>query len=215
MKRGHTGREPGERHAIENGRCSNGRADKDAAHCQPRTDPLDRFPALETPGREPTRSRHSPHMEIDMGRRKEFKTVSNDLLGSFVSRNNDLDGYWALGQFQTYLQSTSEDRLWFDLVPDTGRGSAFPTVLSNTQRAFQGHLTARRLPRSWVRSAMLMVAQRSLSELICTFTVTDDRGKIFASQRTVTARPHDPNRELRRPLRTGGSAAAVTGPNGS
>ena len=67
-------------------------------------------------------------MEIEMGRRKELKGVCNDLLDNFVSRYNDLDGYWALGKFQTYLRSTSEDRLRFHLVADDGSTSAFPTT---------------------------------------------------------------------------------------
>lgn len=133
-----------------------------------------------------------------MGRRKELKSVCNDLLDNFVSRYNNLDGYWALGKFQAHLQSTSERHLSFYLVPDKGSGSAFPTTLSYYRRAFHRHLAVRGIPEVWVLAAVISVEQKSPSELACVLRITDDRGKTFASQTTINARPHDPNRELRR-----------------
>ena len=53
--------------------------------------------------------------ELNMARRKELQGICNDLLDSFVSRYNDLDGYWALGKFQSYLQSNARGKLRFSL----------------------------------------------------------------------------------------------------
>lgn len=144
------------------------------------------------------RSRHPHKMEIEMGRRKELKSVCNDLLDNFVSRYNDLDGYWALGKFQAYLQSTSETRLRFYLVAANGSTSAFPTTLGYYRQALRRHLDVRGIPVAWVSTAVISVEQKSTSELECTLKITDDRGRTFTSQRTINARPHDPNRELRR-----------------
>ena len=40
-----------------------------------------------------------------MARRTELKGTCNDLLSAFVSRNNDLEGYWALGQCSAWLEN--------------------------------------------------------------------------------------------------------------
>ena len=133
-----------------------------------------------------------------MGRRKELRSVCHDLLDSFVSRYNDLDGYWALGKFQAYLQSASEDRLRFDLADDGGGEDAFPTTLSYYRRTLRRHLATREIPTAWVQNAVLVVEQNSPSELACVLKITDDRGKVFQSRKMVAARPHDPHRELRR-----------------
>jgi len=137
-------------------------------------------------------------MEIEMGRRKELKSVCNDLLDNFVSRNNDLNGYWALGKFQAYLRSTSEDHLRFHLVADDGSTSAFPTTLRYYRRALRRHLDVRGIPEVWVSAALISVEQKSSSGLDCILKITDDLGRIFTSQRTLNVRQHDPNLELRR-----------------
>lgn len=36
-----------------------------------------------------------------MPSRRIFKSIAHNLLGSFVSRNHDFNGYWALGQLYT------------------------------------------------------------------------------------------------------------------
>lgn len=133
-----------------------------------------------------------------MGRRKELKSVCHDLLESFVSRNNDLDGYWALGRFQAFLQSARKKQIEFDLTCEGHGETAFPLTLTCYRQAFQRHLRVRTLPRAWVAQAVLAVAQDGPCALLCTFRIVDDRGKTLACRRKVTARTHDPRHEQRR-----------------
>jgi hypothetical protein len=38
-----------------------------------------------------------------MARRKEFKNIANGLICSFVSRNNDVYGYWGIGKLYSHM----------------------------------------------------------------------------------------------------------------
>lgn len=138
-----------------------------------------------------------------MARRKELRSVCNDLCDSFVSRNNDLDGYWALGKFQAHLQASSQARLQIDLVDDTASLRAFPTTQASYTRALYRHLAARGLPDAWVQAAVIRVTRTSPVQLTCAVDLTDDRGRTFASQQTVAAHPHDPTRWSRRAVKHG------------
>ena len=62
-----------------------------------------------------------------MGRQKELEGICNDLLDSFVHRYNDIDGYWALGKFQAFFQTTHEEQLQFYLTREKGKKKCFST----------------------------------------------------------------------------------------
>jgi hypothetical protein len=49
-----------------------------------------------------------------MARRRQFVGICRDVLDSFVSRYNDINGYWALGQFVNILH-TGPPELIFQL----------------------------------------------------------------------------------------------------
>lgn len=38
-----------------------------------------------------------------MGRRKEFKSIVEDVTQFFISRNNDIEGYWGIGKLYFYI----------------------------------------------------------------------------------------------------------------
>ncbi len=133
-----------------------------------------------------------------MARRKELKGVCNDLIDSFASRYNDLDGYWALGKFQAYLQSASVDFLKFDLLQIDGRDAPFPVTLNYYQRAIRRHLAIRKIPKTWVTSAILWVESTSPMELVCALEINDDAGRSYQAQQRVMVQSHDPKRENQR-----------------
>lgn len=131
-----------------------------------------------------------------MARRKELQGICNDLLDSFVSRNNDLNGYWALGKFQTYLQLKALPKLTFLLVGATNEKSPFPQTQKYYRQAFDRHLSIRNMPSSWIRNANLCVRKRSPTELECRLSVTTYLGREFSATARVFARLHDPRNEL-------------------
>jgi hypothetical protein len=51
-----------------------------------------------------------------MSPRKNIKGVALGLLGTFVSRNNDIDGYWDIGVLRLYSEKHHLSTLTFDLL---------------------------------------------------------------------------------------------------
>ena len=142
-----------------------------------------------------------------MARRREMQGICNDLLGSFVSRYNDLGGYWALGFFQIQLQGSVGHELVFDLTGKTGEEnqSPFPMQILYYRRALHRHLELRKMPPCWVKAARIVVRANSPAELDCRIEIAGDLGRTFIARKCVPARPHDPLRE-RCSGRTGGPA---------
>lgn len=50
-----------------------------------------------------------------MARRTEFKGITHSLNGSFVSRNNEFGGYWAMGQLKSFASEKRLTSLTFTL----------------------------------------------------------------------------------------------------
>lgn len=136
--------------------------------------------------------------ELIMGRRKELKGICNDLLDSFVSRYNDIDGFWALGKFQAFLQTTHEEQLQFHLTREKGKESVFQQTLDYYRLSFQRHLKVRNLSDAWIDRAVITVASPSSSQLDCILKIKADNGRVFEAKRLVAVRPHKPGRELQR-----------------
>ena len=133
-----------------------------------------------------------------MGRRKELKGICNDLLDSFVSRYNDIDGYWALGKFQAFLQTKHEEQLQFHLTREMGEESVFQQTLNYYRLSFQRHLKVRNLSSALVDRAVITVVSKSSSHLDCVLKIQTDNGREYEARRAVAVRPHKPERELRR-----------------
>lgn len=154
-----------------------------------------------------------------MARRLEIQGICHDLLESFVSRDHDLNGYWALGKFQSFVsrnhnlnsywvlrmfqsfvRANQNEELIFDLMDAShdDRKSFFPQTSAYYRCAFRRHLQIRNIPSNWVDRGEISVKRATPTELVCTVKVTTDLGRVFASQRIVTARRHNPLFEFRR-----------------
>ncbi|WP_378178258.1 hypothetical protein [Aquimarina sp. SS2-1] len=51
-----------------------------------------------------------------MGKRKLFKNIANGVLGSFVSRNNDVQGYWGIGKLYSLMINKDKYEVEIDLI---------------------------------------------------------------------------------------------------
>lgn len=135
-----------------------------------------------------------------MARRLEIQSICNALLDSFVSRYNDLNGYWALGAFQEFFQANPLNELCFDLMDaaQDEKTSVFLETFTYYRGALQRHLKARNIPSNWVEFGSIKVQRTSPTELVCTINMKTDLGREFGSQRYVLARLHNPMLELQR-----------------
>lgn len=135
-----------------------------------------------------------------MPRRKHFKGISRDVLDSFVSRYNDFDGFWALGQYVNFLQETGEKTLVFNLKDATTMPQK-PEFFKAAQYYWQAILhvmRANKMPDHWLSDAKITFSIEKLNYGSCTLEITSDQDKTFKHQQSVFVRPHNPHEEQRR-----------------
>jgi len=132
--------------------------------------------------------------------------IAAAIAGSFTSRNNDVDGYWALGMLRSYADANNIERLRFDPM----KGHVEPEdalllrVAETYRRMLVRQLITRRIAIDAVVSAEVILsfdrdapATTDGSPFSCTVRLTDARDR--AEELSIAGRcaPHDPQRERR------------------
>ena len=135
-----------------------------------------------------------------MARRIEFRGICDSLLAKFISRNNDLDGYWALGQFVKALEREPDGTLEIPLT-NVDAHDFHPMITpvgeyySSTLERF---MERQGLPQAWLGRGRISLEIVDRGYLRCTVGLISDRGREFGSETKLEIRPHDPTRERRR-----------------
>jgi hypothetical protein len=156
-----------------------------------------------------------------MRRRVVLKSVGSGLLHSFISRNNDLDGYWALGKLFLYAKRLGTTSVTLDLI---GRSiSPSPKTLSSIYqppnvellstrygRMLLHVLAKRNAPLAWAAKALITIefdrfnvvprylpAGANARPYECTLLLVDDLSHEHKLKLTGWCWPHDPEIEYR------------------
>lgn len=90
-----------------------------------------------------------------MARRKELKNVASGLYGSFISRNNDVSGYWGIGKLSLLAQKNGTTTVQINLISKSivPESLEFSKLLAGYHSFLQRHLSIRGIPSNWVVSA--------------------------------------------------------------
>jgi hypothetical protein len=145
-----------------------------------------------------------------MGRR-DLNGVAAGLAGSFTGRNNDIDGYWALGLLRSFADRHQLKSLRLDLATErTEPDDPFlARVCQNYRAALARQLAARSIDPSSVQEAEIVVTFDSAnfgttgpaathgSPFSCSVRIVDDRNQEHRQTVLAHCAPHDPKRELR------------------
>lgn len=141
---------------------------------------------------------------------RKLLDVAAGIAGSFVSRNNDLDGYWSLGALRSCADSKHLQTLRLDIL--SGRAEPEHESLVRVAEAYRQVLARQLATRSIAHEVMVsaeveITFYRDLrnapsaatygSPFSCTVRLTDHRDRTF--ERTIVGHcaPHDPRRERR------------------
>ncbi len=146
--------------------------------------------------------------------RKHLQSVARNVAASFVSRNNRIEGYWAIGKLCSFAFANHTDRLTIDLLAGAN-GEVFPAT---TEFTLPIHLYQRMLATQLhhLQIAPAIVTRLVLTLLfnqppqghdrdfsawgqpcLCLCELSDDLGKNYHSRIMTYCRPHDPARETR------------------
>jgi hypothetical protein len=143
-----------------------------------------------------------------MARLKNLRNIAGGLLGSFVSRNNDFNGYWALGQLRDLAQNQGVSKLRITIRPNPPEDAA-PIAKSIAARygsMLDEQLASSNIPPSSVRSVSIdlhfedghAAAPYWGHPVSCRVTIVDLHDRVRSQHRYTTCRPHDPKHESRR-----------------
>ena len=135
-----------------------------------------------------------------MARRTELKGICNDLLSAFISRNNNLDGYWTLSQCRAWLEEEETSTIKVFLVGKVVTNEK-PQVAALSQyfnAALTTMLSRHKLNLGWVKNGYITITMENANQLQCSMVLISDLGRKFQSTRSLVVHSHDPSRELRR-----------------
>lgn len=147
-----------------------------------------------------------------MPRRRELGGISGGLVNSFVSRNNDVGGYWAIGKLCSHSLQTGERELSMDLLmkrispphvefgPMLDEYRAWLLALLEKQRFSPQVIAAAELRLSFdpkLGPDPMRYTITGYFPFRCTVTLTDDLGRGHVGQLSGFVLPHDPRREVR------------------
>ena len=144
-----------------------------------------------------------------MARRKELKNIASGLIGSFNSRNNDVDGYWALGKLYRFANACNTDTVSIELIsgwikPQT---DAFQSIVAVYRAMLTAQLRARGIPIEWVAEVIFTTKFNQAYQAdyhrrgspgnpyICECEIIDDRARVHKAVAGNSCWPHDPKKE--------------------
>ena len=122
------------------------------------------------------------------------------VLGSFVGRHNDFEGYWALGQYALSLERLGQRQLQFDLKNEIAVPS-FPSAdiaAVYFRSAIFRMMVANAMPPDWFADAGITVSIAVPNKMDCTIEIVSDLGRSYKQHCLIDVRPHDPAVEHRR-----------------
>lgn len=157
-----------------------------------------------------------------MRRRSEIGSIASGMVHSFVSRNNDLGGYWGIGVLYLYARNVGELTLTLDLLNGTVNPSVsrllpiygkpdFQALISQYKAMLHELLHKRKVPESWVAEAVFSIEFESKAAkpvypkigenteaFACRLSIRDDLGRVRVFRLDGWCWPHSPWRESKR-----------------
>lgn len=145
-----------------------------------------------------------------MARRKELRNIAYGLYGSFISRNNDVGGYWGIGKLCLLAEKQDTSRVRLDLIGQSisPHSIEFSKLVAGYKGKLQKQLEARKVPDDYVSAAEIELDFRppypsgkhipittwgSLFKL--SVSISDDKGRIYKIEGYGYCGPHDPKKE--------------------
>jgi hypothetical protein len=145
-----------------------------------------------------------------MAGRNKLRGVAHAVLGSFISRNNDIDGYWGLGLLRSFADTAGVAELRFDLIAGTAEpNGALPLEVSRTfQQTLSEQLHRRRVAAGRVAQAEIRLLFNAPETGVvrfvsygdpfkCVVSLVDANGQTHESSIVARCGPHDPGEERR------------------
>jgi hypothetical protein len=155
-----------------------------------------------------------------MRRRRDIKGLAYGFASHFVSRNNDVDGYLAMGVLYKHAIENGSDKVEINLFPPSIKPKTrvldcYVQIRDAQSWADKLKMTFDRLefPSAWLKGARVTIIFKKVPSSLetprrtfhakgrdyftCIVDVTDDENRTRRAIVKGRCRPHDPNKEWR------------------
>ena len=150
------------------------------------------------------------YFKRNLAKKNEYKVIADGIISSFVSRNNDVDGYWGIGKLYSLSTSLNADVTIIDLIERsiTPKAERFLPMINHYSQKLVKLQDKRGLSKESLKDVKIYVScTRNLDITVydswsphlvsCEIKLTLENGSTFTQVRSVRCRPHDPKRELK------------------
>jgi hypothetical protein len=144
-----------------------------------------------------------------MPRRRELNAVADGVLSSFISRNNDVYGYWGIGKLFSFMLKSNSNKLKIDLLKQTINPEEieFDLMIEYFANIMWTIIKNCKIDPTYVRNAYInidvnfednsknIISKLIMNELGCSCTIEDDLGKKHQIEKKIKCSEHSPKFE--------------------
>ena len=142
--------------------------------------------------------------------KNEIPCILSGMLGSFMSRNNESEGYWAVGKLHRFARENNSTSLAIQIHPDetVPENALIESVRSKYRTMLTSILSEKNIPvtrlvsakifLNFERTALLPATEcphPGAAPFLCNLTFESCHGKVRTLQATGWSAPHDPENE--------------------
>lgn len=147
-----------------------------------------------------------------MPTRKDFKTVGDGILSSFISRNNDVNSAWGIGKLYSQMQFTKSFTIEIDLIDKSMNppGEEFAALVNKYSELLFKLMKNRNLTEAHLKRAVLTLKgfpnqpkypgldlPDHIHRIQCVIKIIDDRDLEWIRIKDVWCRPFNPETDLK------------------
>ncbi|HLA94657.1 MAG TPA: hypothetical protein VK612_02965 [Pyrinomonadaceae bacterium] len=142
-----------------------------------------------------------------MPQRNALRGIAHGLLGTFVSRNNDIGGYWGLGVLRLVAQQNGLDKLIIDLLNEDRHVSPVTSVEETYRDWLFQRMEKFAIDKASLTNAEIRLRFASFDEFpnairdtrgypyVCTVRFKTDLGPEYSAESIGVCSAHDPTSE--------------------
>jgi len=143
-----------------------------------------------------------------MARRIYFKNIASGLIGSFISRNNDVLGYWGIGKLYSHMLLTKTMQIDIDLINRTMTpySNEFDLLINDYSNRLLNKMSRLGMHQNYMTSAKIILKgfmndrpsiRYAPHKMNCTVVIVDDLNRKHKLSVDVWCREHNKLKEFK------------------
>jgi len=147
-----------------------------------------------------------------MSQRGRIRNIAHGLLGTFVSRYNDIDGYWGIGILRLFAEQNGLSKVDIDVTNPPipfERGTPVSIIEEKYQRWLRNALVREKIDPESVTGAKIELRFSTFEEFpniirdtrgqpyVCTVRIARANGNTYEAEHIACYGAHDPTKESR------------------